>query len=125
MEVSGGGRQSGPRQIEPSSAAVLSLLKSLSDLGIRSPVVVTIESHGFEGIAGRFDMRAKHGYPSVPLTRRSPNLPPEKPRRTRRSIVWRTYKWPSKGDVLGFRTASLERSNHRSRLHPCVLAHTN
>jgi hypothetical protein len=42
----------------------------------------------------------KHGYPSVPLTRRSPNLPPEERRGTRRGVVWRIYKWSNKGDIL-------------------------
>jgi hypothetical protein len=38
--------------------------------------------------------------PSVRLTQRNSNLPPEKRRGHGRGVVWRGYKWPRKGDVL-------------------------
>jgi hypothetical protein len=36
----------------------------------------------------------------VRLTQRNSNLPPEKRRGRGRGVVWRAYKWPSRGDVL-------------------------
>jgi hypothetical protein len=45
----------------------------------------------------------KSGHPSVRLTQRNSNLPPEIRRGPSRGVVWRAYKWPSKGDVLSSR----------------------
>ena len=42
----------------------------------------------------------EYGHPSVRLTQRNSNLPPEKRRGHDRGVVWRAYKWPSRGDVL-------------------------
>ena len=42
----------------------------------------------------------KYGHPSVRLTQRNSNLPPENRRGRGRGVVWRAYKWPRKGDAL-------------------------